>query len=261
MDRTDTTKQTVFRLPEPNAATFDFSQLGTIHVYVPADSRWRMTLHWHLRHLGCESLFCVAGRAHVYEATGFMRSGDIFGGKGLSMQFQPGQHVSWGRDDWGKPDPRPLVVDLVTDDEVLHRNVCSAVLDHEHFPQLRTTPPWLRLLFMLLAWMWPAGRKRLLTFLLWVQLQTIFYDHDFYPYHGQIDVSWPWTARPFGGRPPKRVGDFRWKSQEVISTVVLTSCYWIGRLMLGMKGEYPQYTPAANAAAQEKEETIIGTST
>ena len=115
-------------------------------------------------------------------------------------------------------------------------------MDREIYPQLSSTPLLLKLLFYFLRAFLQA-REALLSFLLWVQLQTILYAHDFHEYHGHIDLCWPWTGQIGGGeRPPPWVYNLQLQIQYLIAKLVMGSCYWLGHLMLGMKGRYPEYT-------------------
>ena len=245
MDRPDTTRQTVFQLPEPKSVTFDFTQPDYIRVTVPPGSTWSMPLHWHHNHDSrrCVSVRCAGGPLRVFTAKRTGGSSDLLGSAGTQQRFEASQMIAWGRDGDGdgKADPALLIVDLEAP-ATLHRNVCSAVLDRELFPRLSSTPPWLRGLFALLAWL-PAAQERLLACLLWVQLRTMFYTHGFHLYCGRISISWWWMAQPFGGHVPQWAKNFEWRSQEIISVIVLASCYWVGTLLLGMKAEYRQYTP------------------
>jgi hypothetical protein len=69
------------------------------------------------------------------------------------------------------------------------------------------------------------------------------YAHGFHVYHGRINLSWPWTEQVAGGsRPPQWVLTLQLRIQYLIARVVMASCYWFGYLMLGMRGEYPEYT-------------------
>jgi len=251
MDRSDTTCQIVFQLPEPDSVTFDFSQPDYIHVTVPPDSTWSMPLHWHHNHDSrhCASVRCTGGSLHVFTAKRTGGSSDLLGSTGTQQRFEASQLNAWGRDGDGKAHPALLSVDLEAP-ATLHRNVCSAVLDHELFPRLASTPPWVRGLFALLAPL-PAAQERLLACLLWVQLRTMFYTHGFHLYCGRISISWWWMAQPFGGTVPQWAKNFEWRSQEIMSIIVLASCYWVGTLLLGMKAEYRQYTP------ERKEESEI----
>ena len=45
---------------------------------------------------------------------------------------------------------------------------------------------------------------------------------------------------------------FTLRSQVVISCVVQTTCYWTGRLLLGMKGQYAEYTPQSPSSHIEE---------
>ena len=242
MDRTDTTRRTDFELPSPKAATFSFSSPAAIRIAVPLCSKWRMPLHWHYQGLGCRSVKCVDGSLRVYVARGSRGSYDKLGREGMTVQFQLGQLVTWGcsETDKTKSSVEPLAVDLDAD-EVLHRNICSAIFDRDLVPELRSTPLWLKALFVVLEWI-PTLRQRLLAYVLWIQLQVIFYAHDFQLYHGHIPITWLWTAQLGGGRPPQWALDLQLRTYYLISRVVMSSCYWAGRLFLGMRGEYPQYT-------------------
>jgi hypothetical protein len=72
-----------------------------------------------------------------------------------------------------------LAVDVETD-HTLWRNVCSATLDRDLFPQLNSTPLWLKAMFNL----FPSWREALLSFVLQIQLRAIFYYHGVHICHG-----------------------------------------------------------------------------
>lgn len=38
----------------------------------------------------------------------------------------------------------------------------------------------------------------------------------------------------------------------------MSSCYWLGRLVLGMKGQYPEYTPLPQYAHGDKGMEVDG---
>jgi hypothetical protein len=104
----------------------------------------------------------------------------------------------------------------------LWRNVCSAILDRAVFPQLASTPLWLKVLFAMLAVV-PSRRDRLLDVMLWIQLQVIFAAHDTHLYHGCVPVTWLWLM-PFSNVPDWAR---RWQVQSyyVIARVVMTVAY------------------------------------
>jgi len=240
MNRTNTTAQTMFTITDPALATFNFSDRDNIQITVPAESTWRARYHWHSQGLGCEQIICTDGHLKVYYVSVFGSGGSGMP-RGGSMRFKPGQRIQWLRDDIFKP--KDLAVTLVAD-ETLYRNTCSAILDADRFPHLATTPPWLRLLFTMLMW-WPAAQRWLIARLLWVQLQAMHYSHDYSAYHGQLNVTswWNWIHRWDWSRPPRWLVRFQFDSQTVFSSVVQTACYWAGRSLLGMKGQYAEYTP------------------
>ena len=248
MHRTDTTDFTTFNLPFPDGATFTFtSSPDTIRITILPSGSWFMPLHWHPsenRAAGtvsaCESVSCLSGTLHVYVSQGTFLNYDKIGSTGMSMRFAPGQRVSWNR---LRIDAQvPLMVDLVAN-HTLWRNVCSTILDKDIFPQLASTPSWLKALFTILAVI-PSWRNALLNMMLWIQLQTVFLTHDVHVYYGYIPVTWPWTTQPFGGRPPIWATRLKIQSVYFIAKAVMTTAYWTGTLFLGMKGEYIEYTPS-----------------
>lgn len=71
----------------------------------------------------------------------------------------------------------------------------------------------------------------------------ILYAYGVYQYHGRVYFTWLWTERIAGGRrPPRCALDLQLRIQDLIARVVMAFCYWFGRLLLGMKGKYPEYT-------------------
>jgi len=145
----------------------------------------------------------------------------------------------------------PLTFQLLeTEDELLYHNTSSAILDAALFPYLSSTPLWVRLLYWSLAW-WPAARRLMTAKLLWIQLQMMYFAHDFREYHGSIGPVYLWTlTHPFmEERPPKWVFKIEWWSISMISQATHGACYWLGRLFLGMKAEYPEYTPSGTAGS------------
>jgi hypothetical protein len=87
--------------------------------------------------------------------------------------------------------------------------------------------------------------------LLWVQLRVMYFARDFCVYHGSVNAPFFWfITHPYSlERPPNWIFDIEYWSIGVISRAVQRACYWLGRLLLGMKAEYPEYTPVNVAAA------------
>lgn len=264
MHRTNTTNLSTITLPFPDAATFDFTSPDVIRITIPPSSTWHMRLHWHPSEkngaaatntdiaAACRSVKSVSGPLHVYIATGLWGSYDKLGSTGMSVKFKPGQRISWNR--LKQHAAVPLTVDLATD-HALWRNICSVVTDRAIFPRLSSTPLWLRALFAILAVVLPTWRERLLDKMLWMQLQAIFFAHDFHMYYGYVPVTWPWIAQPFGGQPPAWATRLQVQSFYIIAKVVMTWAYWVGILFLGMKGEYVEYTPR-RGYEDEKRQTL-----
>ncbi|KAH0535920.1 hypothetical protein FGG08_007179 [Glutinoglossum americanum] len=245
MSRTITTRQKIFHLPTPDTATFDFSHGDDgIRITVPAGSTWSVKYHWHINHLGCRSVECLEGALKVFFTSTPFGSGGKLGHARWKFSFRPGQRVAWGP---SRTEEKldTLIVSLVAD-EILYRNTCSAILDADRFPLLASTPLWLRAVFAVLTFL-PAARQWLVAMMLWVQLRMIFFAHDYWVYHGQLNVKWWWKSQPFGHpNPPKWASELQYWSQHAISRVVMATCYWVGKLLLGMKGEYEEYTPERN---------------
>lgn len=242
----------MFELPAPREATFTFippspTFPNEIRIALPAQNSWRMPLHWHpaadeAGTVGCQRVTCASGRLLVSTVAGTSGGGLRVGSRGMTVEFQPGQRVSWS----APPDRDPVALTVILmADHVLWRNICSAVLDKDIFPQLASTPFWLKGLFALLRPV-PSWRNRLLDAMLWFQLHAIFAAHDFHIYHGRIPITWLWMYQPFGGDPPEWAKKFNVRSMYVISKVVMKGAYWTGRLLMGMKGEYAEYTPVRN---------------
>lgn len=260
MHRTNTADLTTITLPLPRTATFNFSPSspapaspGAIRITIPPSSPWRMPIHWHPSETNaddtivpaCQSVACVSGSLCVYTSTGIFRNSHRLGFQ--RVKFRPGERVAW----YPNNKTVPLTVDLVAD-HTLWRNIGSAILDRDIFPRLFSTPLWLRVLFAILTIM-PSWRNKLLDLILWIQLQTIFFAHDFRLFHGRIPFTWPWVAQPFGGTPPAWATRLDWRSGHIIAWAVMTLTYWAGTLFLGMKGEYVEYTPRSGHADEKRE--------
>ena len=169
------------------------------------------------------------------------------------MSFQPGQRMGFNcsrRDRHTRASLENLTVALDAD-PVLWRNVCSATLDRDLYPNLASTPYWLKALFAFLALL-PRWRELFLSGILWVQIQAMFYAHDFHLYHGHVPLARPWTAQPIGGRAPMWAYRAQAWSMRAISRVVMAACYWGGWLFCGIRGAYEVYTPQPRDGQGEK---------
>jgi hypothetical protein len=107
---------------------------------------------------------------------------------------------------------------------------------------------------VLFACLSPATQRLMIAGLLWIQLQMMYFAHDFRVHHGSVNAPYLWhLANPYSfERPPTWVFDVEWWGIGVISTATQRACYWMGRLFLGMKAGYLVYTPG-DAAAREIE--------
>ncbi|RYP14777.1 hypothetical protein DL765_006133 [Monosporascus sp. GIB2] len=260
MRRTNTVNFTTFNLTLPDSATFTFTTSSltspnAIRITISPSSDWKMPYHWHPSEIyatvppqaaACERLTCRSGTLQVYIAKGPDGYSQV-GPAGMSLQFVPGERIAWHRP---KNSAKvPLIVDLMAD-HVLWRNICSAILDRDIFPRLASTPWWLKALFAIVAAV-PPWKNKLLSVMLWIQLQSIYFAHDFHVYHGYVGVTWPWLALPFGSRPPQWAKRLQLQSTFLIARVVMAIAYWTGTLLLGMKGEYAEYTPSDGGGVEK----------
>ena len=237
MQRTNTTKQDVFLIPGPSKAIFDFSRRHNMRITVPKGSKWWIKSHWHNEKSSCECVECIQGQLIVFNYPNSSGGGASGGSEGFRYSFLP-----VGRHSWSPGDREQDLVVVLTANDILYRNKCSAALDADRFPSLITTPAWLRALFGLTSW-WPPGYRWLLQQALWVQFQAIDYAHGYFTLHGALPVArvWRWF-HPFDNRFPDWVWETQWYSQLMISRIVECGCFWIGKVV-GIRGQYPEYTP------------------
>ncbi|GIZ45074.1 hypothetical protein CKM354_000825800 [Cercospora kikuchii] len=247
MHRTNTTQLTVFQRPAPNAATFTFSSPDTIRISIPFGSKFDIRTHWHYTDLDTSKLTWVSGGPVIvsFGPRDKNRSASHSGARGFSHSCQLDEATSWGvlynRNSANLEEL--LVVDIEANTK-LHRNICSAILDRDKFPRLASTPFWIKGLFVLLS---ASSRLQewLLEAMLRVQLQTIYYAHDYHIFHGRIpfDMFFVWPLTP----EVPRATQLAFRSRFWVSKIVMSSCYWVGRILLGMRGEYEEYTPECRA--------------
>lgn len=181
----------------------------------------------------------------------------------MKASFKANEHIAW-KPEWRsseKNEGQDFVAELVTENgaygEILYRNICSAILDADRFPNLTSTPLWLRALFAALTW-FPQLRSWLVAKMLSVQLEAIYHEHDYRLIHGWVPFTWPWRMQPWAPRAPAWVEMLQWRSVFVLSRIVMTSCYWVGRLFFGMKGEYDEYTPRRIKLMLEHDKNVSG---
>lgn len=244
MRRTSTIQRTTFHLPSPNAVTFTFPARDVIEISIPDSSLWHVPSHWHYTRIDTRQIQVIHGRLMYHIGL----PGTI-GYTGSSMdvgeeprKFTLDEHVEWrplyNYDMYWNPIPQALTVRLIAN-AVLHRNLCSMILDYELFPELTSTPFWLKWLFRSLVFL-PSVRERLLRMTLKTQLQLTLHAHDYHDRHGIVRFSKLW----FWGYAPKWTYRLEWLSMMCISYLIGAACYWIGRLAFGMSVTYSEYTPA-----------------
>lgn len=221
---------------------------------IPADSDWRVKYHWHEDSVSCRGMYTLQGSLELHEAYYFQGSGIRLGPIGMHKpkHFEAEERIAWRRPERTRDEGEYLIV-ILDASETLYRNTCSAILDAERFLYLASTPLWLRLIFMLLK-LWVLAHQWLLEAMLPIQVQVMNHTQDYHEYHGQFAFEkwWRW-AHPLEKRiPPPWASKLQWKSQAVISRVTQALCYWIGNLLLGMKGQYVQDTLIVIAVKQSR---------
>ncbi len=240
MQRTNTTQTTLFNLPAPASATIDFATLNNVRISIPKDSLWQVSSHWHSPEKeNCRRLHLETGQFQVGYHKEPRTGGSVLGAGDFT--FRPGYWTTWSkRQDLAKE----TVIILTIESEGLERNVCSAILDADIFPDLATTPIWLRFLFRALRIL-PSARRWLVRKMCYVQLQVIRREHGCWEYHGGINALrwWQWT-HPFDvGSHPAWTVTLQYRSQKLLSRLAQGIYYRTGTILLGMRGDYPEYNP------------------
>jgi hypothetical protein len=242
--RTNTTHQAIFHLHNPSVI-FELVAENCLKITIPTDSSYRFPYHWHLQNHGCHRITILQGILQLYTATPYSGTGISLIPAGNTRNLRDGDHHTWG------PAQCSSSVDLVVlvevDNPDLYRNIFSATLDASLFPHLASTPFWVQILYRMLSSS-PNSQDWLISTLLWVQLQMMYCAHDFWELHGKIDApGWWLRLHPVTNRAPNWTHTIKWWSYTPISKAVHIACYWMGRLFLGMKGEYAEYTPATRS--------------
>lgn len=255
MGRTWTDQRTTFHLPSPDEVTFSFQERDAMEICVPSDSKWYVPSHWHYKQRDARYLQVISG--NLILSSSFSRT---IGGSTESMnaysqpyKFALDERISWqpyySYDENHERFRQPLTAHLIAN-ETLHRNICSMILDYRIFPELSSTPLWLKAVFWTLR-SCPSAREGLLSRLLRVQRQLTLYAHDYHESHGRIPFSRMW----FWVYPPPWTWRLEYISMMWISSAVGMACYWFGGLALGMSALYPEYTPVVEEG--EKERSVL----
>ncbi len=147
MQGTRTIDQNLFHLPGPACASFDFSRRHEMRITIPKPkgSKSCSEFHWHDRRTTCDRLDVIQGHLIVSSS----RQGLRFLPTGTYYIFRKGERTTWSSD----KQEEDLVV-VLTADEIVYRNRCSAILDADRFPFLTSTPLWLKILFRSRS-LWP----------------------------------------------------------------------------------------------------------
>ncbi|KAK2882605.1 hypothetical protein FQN49_000177 [Arthroderma sp. PD_2] len=253
MQRSKTASETTFRLPGPDGqpvVIFVFARRGEpFCVAIPENSDWRYWDHWESPNSSiCTSVKVLDGVvvASICDIPD-RRSSTNVGGKGTKISFPPDTISTWCSRRLPRLKPEDLIVTLVGDED-FHRNICSAITDRDRMASLASTPFPLRYLlsFLNIFSFFRPLRKWILDIMLAIQLRMIFYTYGFWVRYPTIPFFWWWRCRQIWGEPRVPEWAFRldWQMETRLAYIVQSSCYWIGKLLLGMKGSYPEYAPA-----------------
>jgi len=128
--------------------------------------------------------------------------------------------------------------------ELFYRNLISMHLDAAIYPSLPTTPLLIRLIFKLPFILFPKVlRDYLVAYFLSIQLLVLYSAFDYHPYLGSFPVTRWWTWGILPPRPPEWACRWQWNSMIVISHLKIAFWARLGRLLLGMREVYEEYTP------------------
>ncbi|KAI5369154.1 hypothetical protein Slin14017_G000330 [Septoria linicola] len=145
MRRTETSATQQLSISLPDAVTFDFSRAPLLKVTIPATSTWSFKSHWHHKVVDVSRGLCVQGRIQL-STQDFQNDRSVVKscGRGSKFVFETGQFIYLGSSNM----KQDAVMEVVAN-ETLHRNICSAILDADIYPELDTTPLPIKLLFSL----------------------------------------------------------------------------------------------------------------
>lgn len=245
--RPDRTTQNSFQLHD-RPVTFEFLDSTHVKITVPANSGWWFPIHWHTRSPGsCKQITSLRGSLQVNLARPYAISDSSFRlSPGSPFHFTLGDHNDFGP--IRKDEELVVVLEAEPSQTILLRNICGVALDAQLYPFLASTPYWIRIPYAVLSYS-PWAQQYLTAKLLWVQTQMMQSAHNFYAYHGRINAPYAWSlAHPWHWEmAPQWTYNIMWWSCTPISKLVQNTCYWVGRLLLGMQAEYAEYMPAAGS--------------
>lgn len=257
--RPDRSWQTSFELPDP-PVYFEILDTTHIKITIPANSGWKAPLHWHSDGPTASNRIIPLKNklSLIFSKTPGYGGIKIFD-PGFWVEFTPSDHHLFCPCPGDEDKECVAILEAAASQSALTRNVCGATLDANLYPTLASTPYWIRLLYSMLG-SHPRAQSYMVAKLLWVQIQMIRSTHDFYvEEYGCIDVpSLWWKTHPYhwDGREPRWTNQIRWWSFGPINMVVQGLCYWIGRLVLGMRAEYEQYMPRERSGGSVISETL-----
>lgn len=205
-----------------------------------------MNFHWHERAALCETMhFLPGGDMEFYRSLGVYRNSTLSGPFGMKWTNRLGERCTWRLNSHyerpaGSPDLEVFV--RSPGNEEMWRNVVSANLDQDLWPQLSSTPLLLRL-WMRIVRMIPFIGERLCSWIvgcvLWVQLLLIFQRHNYWVWCGYVSVCQYFHAP--GEMAPEWAQQVEWNSARILTIISMRGAR-LGAPLLGLKDGYPEYS-------------------
>ncbi|ETS86462.1 hypothetical protein PFICI_00290 [Pestalotiopsis fici W106-1] len=248
--RTRTSNRTTLTLPGPAQATFTFlPDENKVKVTIPPTSTWSMRAHWHDRPELCEDISILpGGYFQIYRSTGVYANYTTSGIHGLSVKLRPGERCGWGfrsaSSQVRNADLEVLISQhLSKATEEAWRNIVSATLDAELWPELASTPLPLKVSLRLLRKTPFVGQRmwtRIVRAVLWMQILLICQRHELDIWLGELGICWFWAAWR-NEVAPEWAQSIEWNSAEWLTWLVMLVVGALGRGVLGLKDGYDEY--------------------
>jgi hypothetical protein len=230
------------------------TNISEVKITVPTTSTWVMQIHWHNSSDHVETIEHTAG-AHwsLTQAIAVYGSSATKGASHSVREIKPGVRVSWQVDShWyeyhdppvtGWPD---LEVSVRGDGyEELWRNIVSATLDKDLWPELASTPVVTRMLMKGIKAIPLFGHrlwKIVVDHVLKVQLLMIFGRYEYVIWCGYIPLTDWWPTPVLSDElAPEWVQKLEWRSAELFNKTATWAARMLGKTVLGLKDGYHEY--------------------
>jgi hypothetical protein len=127
--------------------------------------------------------------------------------------------------------------------EELWRNVVSATLDKELWPELSSTPILVRAWMKVVKAIPFVGHrlwKSIIELVLKAQMLMMFEQHKYVVWCGHIPLT-DWWPTPLWEREPQWVQTAEWDSADFCNKIATSAARAIGRTVLGLSDSYLEY--------------------